>query len=120
MKEQTFRSKVRGVAQKNQDGNERQKYISSYCKPGMDLVLKREPTNPHDRNAIGVWVVAKMLFLPKTVQIGYLGAEVAKELAPVIDNNGEVTAKITEVTGGTKDKRERGVNIEISVKPAKK
>ncbi len=120
MREHTFHSKVRGVAQKNQDGSERQKYIHSYCKPGMDLVLKREPNNPYDRNAISVWIVVKMFFVPKTVQIGYLGAEVVKELAPVMDNGGEVKAKITEITGGTKDKRESGINIEVSVKSTKK
>ena len=84
MAEKKFHSKVRGVNQKNQDGYERQKYIRSYCKPGMPLILKREPNNPHDANAISVWVKARALVLfGDTVQIGYLGAEVAEELAPI-------------------------------------
>ena len=117
MAEKKFYSKVRGVNQKNQDGYERQKYIRSYCKPGMPLILKREPNNPHDANAISVWVKARALVLfGDTVQIGYLGAEVAEELAPIIDRGGKVEARITEVTGGAKDKKALGVNIEVSIK----
>ena len=79
--------------------------------------MKREPNNPHDKNAISVWIKARALVLfADTVQIGYLGAEVAEELAPIIDRGGKVEAKITEVTGGTKDKEALGVNIEVSIK----
>jgi hypothetical protein len=117
MAEKKFHSKVRGVNQKNQDGYERQKYIRSYCKPGTPLILKREPNNPHDANAIGVWVKAKALvFFADTVQIGYIGAEVAEELAPIIDRGGKVEARISEITGGTKGKEALGVNIEVSIK----
>ena len=119
-KDKQFHSKVRGVAQKNQDGKERQKYIRSYCKPGMPLILKREPDNAYDRHAIGVWIKAKTLIFSNEVQIGYLGADVAKELAPIIDKGGKVTATITEITGETKDKESNGVNIEITVEPLKK
>jgi hypothetical protein len=108
-----FFSKVAGVSRKNQDGSDRQKYIRAYCKPGMPLILKREPDNPADSNAISVWIKARFLGFDGEVQIGYLSREVAEELAPVIDGGGEVAAKISDVTGGTNEKATRGVNIQI-------
>ena len=47
--------------------------------------LQREPNNPHDSNAIGVW------FLDD--QLGYLGASVARKLAPLMDAGLKPTAK---------------------------
>jgi hypothetical protein len=47
--------------------------------------LEREPDNPHDPNAIGVWFLNDRL--------GYLQRSVAKELAPEIDAGKKLTAK---------------------------
>jgi len=108
----TFHSKVAGVTFKNTDGSSRQDYIRAYCKQGMDLILKREPDNPYDNNAVGVWIKSRALIVfTSEVQIGYLNAEVAEEIADYIDNGGTVVGKITEVTGGTHGKPTFGVNI---------
>ena len=45
--------------------------------PGRRLALVREPANPHDPNAIAVWNEER------TVQAGYVPADVAAELAGV-------------------------------------
>lgn len=112
----TFYSKVAGVTAKNTDGRSRQKYIRAFCKPGKALILKREPKNPYDANAVGVWVLARvLLFITSEVQIGYLNKDVAREVAPHMDAGGRVTAKISEVTGGTRGKSTLGVNIALTV-----
>lgn len=116
MAKSSFHSKVAGVTASNADGYPRQKYIRSYCKPGMALILKREPANPHDNNAIGVWVTARALVVfSSEAQIGYLSADVAREVAPYMDKGGKITAKISDVTGGTTAKPTFGVNIEVTM-----
>lgn len=116
MSSKTFHSKVAGVSQENPNGSSRQAYIKYYCEPGKDLILKRELDNPYDSHAIGVWVKFKAWFRPeKEYQIGYLNRQVAKEVAEHIDPGGTAKAKITNITGGTKDKETRGVNIEVTL-----
>jgi hypothetical protein len=44
--------------------------------PGSTLLLRPEPDNPHDGNAIGVWDQSG------TMQVGYLDRQIAAELAP--------------------------------------
>ena len=78
--------------------------------------MKREPKNPYDANAVGVWVMARVLvFITAEMQIGYLNKDVAREVAPHMDAGGKVTAKISEVTGGTQGKSTLGVNIALTV-----
>ena len=48
--------------------------------------LEREPDNPHDPNAIGVWFLDDRL--------GYLPSPVARKLAPMIDAGKQFTAKL--------------------------
>ena len=47
--------------------------------------LEREPDNPHDPNAIGVWFLNDRL--------GYLQKPVAEKLAPMMDAGKELAAK---------------------------
>lgn len=115
MSDKSFFSKVAGVAHKNPDGKDRQEIIKKHCKPGMDLILKREIENPYDSHATGVWIKAKSLFSSSEFQIGYLNRMVAKEVAEHIDSGGKARAKITTITGDTKGKKTRGVNIEITL-----
>ena len=110
---QEFYSKVRGVTAKNSNGTDRQDYIKRYCKENKELVLKREPNNSYDSNAIAIFIKTKIFFLkPAKFQIGYLSADIAQRLAPHIDNGGTVTVKVKNITGGT-GKEFYGVNILI-------
>ncbi len=112
-----FYSKVAGVTANNPNGNNRQSYIKAFCKPGMPLILKREPDNKFDNNAVGVWIKARaLIFFTNEIQIGYLESDTARSLAGYIDNGGDVKANIAEVTGGKKDKKTFGVNICIQKK----
>lgn len=74
---------------------------------GTQLVIEREPDNEHDPNAVKVCQ-------QDGTQVGYLNKDLAAAVAPAIDS-GFVTlsAVVTQITGGTEDKPNQGVNILI-------
>lgn len=72
---------------------------------GMDLRFVREPKNQYDRNAVGVWCGGR--------KIGHLSADLAANIAPLMDNGTRVDGKISEITGGAG--YNYGCNIEIYV-----
>lgn len=85
------------------------------CKPGAKVTLTPEPNNPHDRNAIAVVADVTVLFFIKgQAHIGYLNAELAKEIGEHLKNGGRVAASIANITGGTPEKPTRGVNLLIT------
>jgi hypothetical protein len=100
----SIKTKLAGVTMKNDDGSSRQAFLKT-CSSGDPLVLKREPKNKYDRNAIAVF--------RGTDQLGYLSKEVAEELAKVMDSGKKLTAEILEITGGEKGKPTLGCNIQI-------
>lgn len=110
----TIRSKLAGVTQTNVDGGPRQGYIRAFCRDGTPIHLVREPDNPHDRNAIGAWITCSQLWglIKARRQIGYIGAHLAEDLAPLIDAGRPVTATVDAVTGGGAGEH-LGVNIFI-------
>jgi hypothetical protein len=99
-----FFTKIVGVTKANSDGSDRQEIIGETLGTGDMLDLKREPNNRYDRNAIAIYYYDD--------QIGYLSANVAKELAPLMDSHWLILATVVEITGGSND-RPYGVNIEI-------
>jgi HIRAN domain len=103
-----FFARVVGVTQLNADGTSRQDLIAAHCQEGLRLELRREPSNPHDGNAIAVHCLQG--------QIGYLDAELAKEYVSRLDR-GKISlgARIKTLTGGTAQKPTRGVNLVIEV-----
>lgn len=95
-------SKVRGVTFEG-----RQKIIRQHVKPGMALRAIREPKNPHGNgNTIGLWAGNK--------QIGYMGSELADEIAPLMDSGQKISVRVSDLTGGGKDES-IGVNIVIDM-----
>jgi hypothetical protein len=89
-----FNTKVVGVTHKNPDGTERQKIIKK-CKNGERVNLIRQPDNPYDKWAVGV-------FRQSGEQIGWIDKYVCgpDRLAEHLDFNGEVKAKIIKIIGG--------------------
>jgi single-stranded-DNA-specific exonuclease len=69
--------------------------------PGSPIELRREPDNPHDANAIGVFFGA--------LRIGYLRKEIARRLTPKFDAGERYRAEIGSLTGG--GTRSFGVNL---------
>ena len=53
--------------------------------PGKRLILRRDPENPHDPNAIAVDA-------PSGDQVGWVPRELAEELAPEVDRGGPLSA----------------------------
>ena len=86
-----FTTKVVEAIYKNPDGINRQQIIKM-CTAGEKIRLIREPDNPHDVCAIGV-------FRESGEQIGYLAKHVSAypELAYHMDIGGEVSAKIKKI-----------------------
>lgn len=104
----TFYSKVVGVSYNNPDGTSRQRIIKTHCKAGQSLQLKPEPDNPHDPNALGVWVSAG--------QIGYIeGGRLAEDLSRYLNSGITVRVLVKGVTGGASDQPMCGVNISIHI-----
>jgi hypothetical protein len=86
-----FATKVVGSTYKNPDGINRQQIIK-ICTAGEKIKLIREPNNPYDVGAIGV-------FRESYEQIGYLARHVSAypELAYHMDIGGGVSAKVKEI-----------------------
>ena len=101
-----FYTKIVGVSQTNEDGQDRQEIIESSVSVGDDLTLKREPDNPYDPHAIAVFTYDD--------QIGYLKKDVAAELAPKLDSYQLINCTVREVTGG-EDGKAFGVNVSMEV-----
>lgn len=80
--------KVVGVTFGNEDGTSRQEIISNMTK-NAPIILKREPDNKFDTNAIAVYSIDG--------QVGYIGREYAKILAPLIDSGVKLVATVNEV-----------------------
>jgi len=80
------------------------------CRQGDRVILKREPENPHDENAVAV-------LRENGEQIGYLSRDHAEWVADVMDKGKEVKAKIALLTGGKRDKPTRGVVIDVDTTP---
>lgn len=113
-----FFSKIVGVTAKNPDGMDRQKCINAYVRAGMPLLLRPEPCNKYDENAVAVYVKARVLFIfSGFFQIGYLKSEVAKEVSKFIAAGGAVSCCVSEVTGSFSRGMSLGVNIRLTKHP---
>lgn len=72
---------------------------------GMTISFIREPNNRYDKNAVAV--------ICKGNNIGHLSAELASDIAPIMDNGIPVTGKILNISGG--GRLSYGCNIEVTV-----
>jgi hypothetical protein len=113
----TIRTKILGVSHKNPCGTSRQQIIRNFCRAGDALFLVREPENPADRNAVLIGRVCQGTDgAIRGEQIGYLSLELARDLAPILDQGGVVMfAEVLELTGDLtgEDGGNVGVNIRV-------
>ncbi len=75
----------------------RDKIIKRHCREGLPVVLKREPRNEYDENAIAAYLVTPKLFglLGNSKKmIGYIKANTAKSLAKKMDAGSSVTGEV--------------------------
>ena len=106
-----------GVTFDNPNGSNRQWIIRKFCRADDILDLRPGPKNRHSKNAIGLWVRGRWLFIfPACYQIGYINDELARGLREEIDAGCVISVQILEVTGGGWfRKRTYGVNFEITL-----
>lgn len=102
---QTFICAVVGESFNNPDGTPRQTIIKHHVEPGMYARLEHEPDNPHDENAVAVYVSG--------FQIGYLKRDVAQRILTQLEDFG-VDATVHGVHGG-EDGQLLGVTLEIQI-----
>jgi single-stranded-DNA-specific exonuclease len=93
-----FNTKVVGVSFEG-----RQDTVAA-LRPGETVELRRDPANPHDSSAVGVWYGA--------LQLGFLRRQIAARIAPNIDGGERYSAAVTAVTGG--GSRSFGINIFVT------
>lgn len=98
-----FYTKIVGVTFNNRDGRNRQDVVRE-LRCGQELFLHREYKNEHDAEAIAVATAEK-------VRVGYIHANLADRLAPVIDAGARFNVVVSSLTGG--DQENLGVNIRI-------
>ena len=106
-----FYTKIVGVTKTNDEGKQIQRILKEmseeYCE-GSLLELEHDADNPYDDNAIKVFYGGE--------HIGYIGRDLAKELAKLVDAD-IVEAEISEITGGA-DGKSFGCNIHVRIREA--
>lgn len=80
--------KVVGITFKNEDGTNRQDIIKSLSNDAI-IILKREPHNQYDKNAIAVFSL--------NGQIGYIGKDYASAMANLMDKGIKFVATIDKL-----------------------
>lgn len=92
-------SRVAGISHPNKDGSRRDLIVCRQCDKNSEIVLKREPNNPYDSNAIAVYVKSSTMFgLFKSLdQIGYIKEKLANRLAKLMDEGKPVTVSVDSV-----------------------
>ncbi len=78
---------------------------ASRCYEGQNLALIRDSENSHDKNAIKVFAGGE--------HIGFIPAEVNEGFAEYLDSGRKLEADIYKIVGGTKDKPNRGIYINL-------
>lgn len=91
----------------NDDGTSRQDELRR-CESGELLDLVREPDNPHDRLAVGI-------FTTRGVRVGYLRRDRAQWIGSKIDRGYEVRAIIERIKGRQLEGAPLGLVMRLSV-----
>jgi hypothetical protein len=80
------------------------------CREGERLILKREPENKYDSDAVAVLRENGKL-------IGYISRDDAEWVSRIMDEGKQVEAKIKWINGGTRGKPTYGVIIDLNTTP---
>lgn len=98
-------AKIAGVTFPNEDGTERQKIISR-CRVGERLILRHDPEN-------GFSPFATQVLRTNGEQLGFVPEYLAEEVCDEFECGFQVFGVLKDLTGGTRDKPTRGVNVII-------
>lgn len=86
--------------------------LNKYSPEDITITLERENGNAYDPNA--VQIVAAVRGKGSAV-MGYVGRELAKVIAPLLDAGKKVTAAFEAITGGSDYKLNYGLNVAINL-----
>lgn len=92
---------------------ERLQFLSQFRPQDLTVSLEREADNSFDTNAIKVRV--HIPSIRKQTEIGYIPAQIAKELSKAIDIGCEIKATLKGIIGGYGWKENYGCLINIAV-----
>lgn len=92
---------------------ERLQFLSQFRPQDLTVSLEREADNSFDTNAIKVRV--HIPSIGKQTEIGYIPAQIAKELAKAIDIGCEIKATLKGIIGGYSYKENYGCLINITI-----
>lgn len=92
---------------------ERLQFLGQFRPQDLTVSLEREADNSFDTNAIKVRV--HIPAIRKQTEIGYIPAQIAKELAKAIDIGCEIKATLKGIIGGYSYKEKYGCLINIAV-----
>lgn len=103
--------RVSGVSFENRQ--ERLQFLSQFRPQDLTVTLEREENNSFDVNAVKVRI--HIPAIRKQTVIGYIPAQIARELAKVLDIGCEIKASLKSITGGYAWKESYGclINVEI-------
>ena len=101
--------KVAGVTK----GNRQQaiEHLKRYSLDMVSFILKREPNNIYDSNAISVYAKVGN---SKMYKMGYISAVVSNLLCGVIDNITSIKATLQAITGGFYVDMVQGIRLHLS------
>lgn len=92
---------------------ERLQFLSHFRPQDLTVSLERERNNVFDVNAIKVRV--HIPTIRKQTVVGYIPAQIARELAKIIDIGCEIKATVKSITGGYSYKENYGCLINIAI-----
>lgn len=92
---------------------ERLQFLSQFRPQDLTVSLEREADNSFDTNAIKVRI--HIPAIKKQAIVGYIPAQIAKELAKAIDIGCEIKATLKGIIGGYSYKENYGCLINIAI-----
>lgn len=104
---------IRAAGTTFENRQERLNFLKNFKPEDLTVTLDREANNQHDSNAIRITV--HILPIKRKTVIGYVPAQIAKELSKVLDIGCEIKASLKSITGGYAWKENYGclINVEI-------
>lgn len=114
---------VKGTGFNNPDGSSRSLLIKRFVKEGVSVLLVPEPSNPHDPNAIAVFIEVKRWFRGWCrYQIGYVSTHWAKSFTKRFAKGGTIEEAYVRSYHAPVDRDFPRVSIEVvgSWSPTKK
>ncbi|MFG6369558.1 MAG: HIRAN domain-containing protein [Lachnospiraceae bacterium] len=104
---------VRAVGTTFDNRQERLQFLKQFKLEDLTVTLEREANNQYDKNAIKI--IVHILQIKRRTVIGYVPANLARELSKVLDMGIQVKASLMQIIGGYAHKENYGALINIAV-----